>query len=180
MPHHEEMIDVYAVEGQFQHLIYSPRGGYEGLLIDTYGIPTQFVFDKHDETAADAFAHLQPGQSVTVEGSLRQPSDKGEGNHVVYDFHRLSHVAGKPVESAHTEGPVRGRVVRINHAKHGVPNGVVLDSGDFVHLKPEGFEQAGLEVGDEVEADGPSRPLAGGQGRVMEARTVNGHALAPR
>ena len=177
MPHPEEMIDVYAVEGQFQHLIYSPRGGYEGLLIDTHGIPTQFVFDKHDETAADAFANVKPGQTVTVEGSLRLPSDKGEGDHVVYDFHRLSHVAGRPVDAASTDGPVRGRVVRINHAKHGAPNGVVLDSGDFVHLKPDGFVHAGLKIGDAVEAEGPARPLAGGKGRVMEARTVNGQPL---
>jgi len=175
-PHPEEMIDVYAVEGAFQHFVYSPRGGVEGVLIETDGVPTQFVFDKHDENAAEAFAGVERGQPVTVEGSLRPPSNKGEGAHVVYDFHRLSHAGGRALPAAPT-GPVKGRVVRVNHAKHGAPNGVVLDSGDFIHLRPEGFAQAGLKVGDEVKAEGPSRPLAGGKGRVVEAETVNGRSL---
>ncbi len=176
MPH-EEMIDVYAVEGRFLHLVYSPRGGYEGVLIETDGVPTQFVFDKHDETAAQAFDGIAPGTRLTVEGSLRPASPKGDGEHVVYDFHRLSEAGGKPVAGAEHGGPAKGRVVRVNHAKHGAPNGVVLDSGDFVHLKPEGFAHLKLKVGDAVEADGPSHPLAGGRGRVIEAETVNGHPL---
>ncbi len=75
---------------------------------------------------------------------------------------------------------VSGKVVRLNHARHGAPNGVLLDSGDFVHTRPDGFETLGLKVGDMLEAEGPARPLATGTGRVIEAHRANGHALAPR
>ena len=110
MPH-DTLIDVWSVEGRFQHLIYSPRGEHEGVLIDTDGVPTQFVFDKHDPGAAAAFAQLEPGQRITVEGSERPASPKGEGAHVVYDFHRLSEVDGRPVAPVHDDGPVEGRVL---------------------------------------------------------------------
>ena len=29
--------------------------------------------------------------------------------------------------------------MRLNYAKHGAANGVVLDNGDFVHTRPDGF-----------------------------------------
>ncbi|MDQ7971993.1 MAG: hypothetical protein REJ24_05460 [Rhodocyclaceae bacterium] len=179
MPH-DTLIDVWAVEGRFQHLVYSPRGEHEGVLIDTDGVPTQFVFDKHDTGAAAAFAQLAPGQRVTVEGSERPASPKGDGAHVVYDFHRLSEVDGQPLAPTHDDAPAEGRVLRINHARHGAPNGVVLDTGDFVHLKPEGFAQLALQPGDRVRAEGPAQPLADGRGRVIEAHTVNGTPLAAR
>ena len=179
----DTLIDVWSVEGRFQHLIYSPRGEHEGVLIDTDGVPTQFVFDRHDTAAAAAFASLKPGQRITVEGTERPVSpkgDKGESAHVVYDFHRLSEIDGKPLAPPDDDAPAEGRVLRINYAKHGAPNGVVLDSGDFVHLRPEGFAQLDLQPGDRVRAEGPSQPLAVGRGRVVDAHTVNGQALRDR
>lgn len=177
MPHHDKLIDIWAVEGRFEHLIYSPHGSYEGVLIDTDGVLTQFAFGKHDNAATAAFAHLKPGQRVTVEGSERPAPPKGEAGHVVYDFHRLSHVDGKPLAPLHNDAPVEGRVLRINYTKHGDPNGVVLDTGDFVHLKPEGFAHLDLQLGDSVRAEGLSQPLPDGRGRVIEAHTVNGKPL---
>ena len=91
------------------------------------------------------------------------PSDKGPAAHPVY--HLLAAPAG-----------VRGTVTRLNYAKHGEANGVVLDTGDFVHLKPGGVRQVGLKVGDKVVAEGDSRPMEFG-GRVVEATVVNGHAI---
>ena len=70
-----------------------------------------------------------------------------------------------------------GTVVRFNYARHGEANGVVLDSGDFVHTRPDGFALLGFEIGMHVEADGESRALVGGAGRVIEARVVNGVPL---
>lgn len=76
-------------------------------------------------------------------------------------------------------------MVRFNYALHGEPNGVVLDNGDFVHLRPGGMRASGLEIGDEVRAAGPARALQFGGGRAIEAREVNGkpiepHAKSPR
>jgi hypothetical protein len=72
---------------------------------------------------------------------------------------------------------VDGTVVRFNYARHGQANGVVLDTGDFVHTKPDGLARLALKVGDKVRAEGRSQPLATGQGRVVEAVRVNGQAL---
>ena len=68
-------------------------------------------------------------------------------------------------------------VVRFNYAKHGKPNGVVLDNGDFIHTKPDGLEKLGLKVGDTVKVKGQAKPLVTGTGRVIEAQKVNGVKL---
>ena len=74
-------------------------------------------------------------------------------------------------------GPaVTGAVARLNYARHGEPNGVVLGTGDFVHLEPDGMRRLGLQVGDAVTATGEAKPMARG-GRVVEAETVNGVRL---
>lgn len=171
-------IDVWSVEGTFQHLVYSPKGTVEGLVIETDGAPAQFVCDGHDPAASAGLDKLKAGQAVVIEGTVAEPSPKGKPAHEVYQLERLVSVDGKPVAPAHKPADVSGTVVRFNYAKHGAPNGVVLDSGDFVHTKPDGLERLGLKLGDTVKAEGDARPLAGGAGRVVEARTVNGKPVA--
>ena len=176
-PHHAADDDIWSVEGRFQHLVYSPKGGVEGLLIDTDGIATQFVVDPHDAASVGQLLGLQAGQALAVEGRKTPPSPKGEGAHVVYRFERLAAVEGE-APAAPKDAEVRGKVVRFNFAKHGAPNGVVLDSGDFVHTRPDGMARLGLQIGDAVHAEGASQPLATGTGRVIEARRINGQPLA--
>ncbi|MGJ7537207.1 MULTISPECIES: hypothetical protein [unclassified Variovorax] len=177
MPHPHDTLDVWSVEGRFQHLVYSPKGRIEGVLIDTDGVPTQFVFDRHDECAAPAFAGLQAGQALVIEGIEQDPSPKGETEHTVYRFERLASVDGKAPRQVDAGERIDGTVVRFNYARHGQANGVVLDTGDFVHTKPDGLARLALKVGDKVRAEGRSQPLATGQGRVVEAVRVNGQAL---
>jgi hypothetical protein len=179
MPHPQELIDVWSIEGQFQHLIYSPTGGIEGVLIDTDGVSTQFVTDPHDPAIADLFGTLRSGQTLVLEGSEAGPSSKGEPAHFVYDFMRLASVDDKPALMPQPLGSTTGTVVRLNYAKHGEANGVVLDSGDFVHIRPDSFDQLGLKVGDKIKAEGEARALVTGTGRVIEAHTVNGEPVGP-
>lgn len=167
----------WSIEGRFQHLIYSPRGTIEGLLIDTDGALTQFVTDPQDAASLDRFVALKTGQAVVIEGTEEPRSPKGGSDHMVYRFQRLASVDGNESGAPHEPAEVRGKVARLNYAKHGEPNGFVLDSGDFVHTRPDGFRALGLKVGDQVSAQGPSRPLAHGKGRVLEALSVNGKAL---
>jgi len=175
----EKMIDVWSLEGRLQHLLYSPRGRVEGALLDVEGVPVQFVLPPHDEPAAQAFAALKPGQSLVAEGTV-VPA-RGESPHEVYALERLVAVDGQPPERQDAVRQVQGRVARIHHARHGEPNGVVLDSGDFVHTRPDGFARLGLKPGDAVTASGPARALQDGAGHVVEAHTVNGKALpAPK
>ncbi len=180
MPSHHEShgtLDVWSVEGRFQQLIYSPRGSIEGVLIDTDGVPTQFVFDRHDEGAARAFEGLKVGQALVIEGIEAGPSPKAESEHTVYRFERLASVDGEPPRRARAEERIEGTVVRFNYARHGEANGVVLDTGDFIHMKPDGHAKLALKVGDRVRAEGRTQPLATGQGRVVEAVRVNAQAL---
>jgi len=176
-PHPDQQI--WSIEGRFQHLIYSPKGAIEGVLIDTDGLPTQFVVDAQDTPLLDRLAGLTRGQSVALEGAEEGPSPKGESHHFVYRLARIAMVDGKEADTPPPPSAVSGKVARFNYAKHGVPNGVVLDSGDFVHTKPDGFERLGLKLGDKVQAEGPSRPLATGLGRAIEAHTVNGQPVGP-
>ncbi len=179
MPHPYPAIDVWSVEGTFQHLIYSPKGAIEGVMIETDGVPTQFVTDPQDPTVAERFAGLRPGQALTIEGTEAAPSPKGESDHTVYRFERLASVDGRDTEPLRAHDGTRGTVVRFNHAKHGEPNGVVLDNGDFVHTRPDGLKRLGLQIGDTVQAEGPARPLVDGAGRVIEAVSVNGKPVGP-
>jgi hypothetical protein len=172
-----DTLDVWSVEGRFQHLVYSPRGGVEGVLIDTDGVPTQFVFERHDEGAASAFAGLQVGQALVIEGTEAGPSPKGEAAHTVYRFERLASVDGETPRHAGAGERIDGTVVRLNYARHGEANGVVPDTGDFVHTRPDGFERLGLKIGDAVRAEGRAQPLATGEGRVIEAARVNGRSM---
>jgi hypothetical protein len=180
MPHHHqpaEHDDIWSVEGRFQHLIYSPKGGIEGLLIETEGIVTQFAIDPDDAASVAQLLSLRRDQALVVEGREAGPSPKGDGEHVVYHFERLAAVDGRATHSAARETQVHGKVVRLNFAKHGAANGVVLDSGDFVHLRPQGMERLQLKPGDQVEAEGAAHPLVTVNGWVIEAHSVNGEVL---
>jgi len=153
---------------------FSPKGGVEGLLVEAEGKQAQVVCptDKGAEVA-----RTNPiGQTVELHVEAEPASHKGEAVHPVYQL-----VIGEPSErrrgaTAHSAQSFEGVVARLNFARHGEANGVVLDTGDFIHLKPHGMKQAGLNVGDTVKAEGESRPMELG-GRVLEATTVNGIRL---
>lgn len=174
---HEHEIET--IDGEFRYPIYSPKGGIEGALLHSGVDAVQLVFEPHGGPGADAFAGLKGGEAIRVEARAEAPSDKGEAQHAVYRFERLVAVDGhKPAKpAAGARAPFSGIVVRLNFARHGEANGVVLDSGDFIHTKPEGMARLKLEVGDRVEADGEARPLVNGAGRVVEAAVVNGKAV---
>jgi hypothetical protein len=167
---------VETIDGEFQYPIYSPKGGIEGALLHVGHDLVQLVFEPHGGPGAEAFSGLKAGEAVSVEAHAEGPSDKGEAQHAVYRFERLVSVNGKkpaePTPGAHA--PYSGIVVRLNFARHGEANGVVLDSGHFIHTKPDGMAKLKLEVGDRVEADGNARPLINGTGQVVEAAVVNG------
>ena len=167
------------IHGQFKHLVYSPQGGIEGVLIASADGPAQIVFDKHDDASAESFAHLRDDQQVVVEATPAGPSSKGEAAHPVHDFVRLVSVDGqKPAKRRAASGAAyRGVVVRFNYARHGAANGVVLDTGDFIHTKPDGMAMLGLAIGDAVEADGDAQMLSTGTGWAVEAAWVNGKAV---
>jgi hypothetical protein len=171
----------HAIDAEFRYPVYSPRGGIEGAMLMVGEDDLQLVFDPHDAAGVAAFARMRTGTRVRVEARPQPASERhGEPAHQVYAFERLVDIEGRAAASPAQEArraPYTGIVVRLNFARHGEPNGFVLDSGDFIHTRPEGMAQLRLGVGDRVEADGEARPLAGGSGVVVEASVVNGRAL---
>lgn len=166
------------LEGRYRQPILSPKGELEGLLLEVDGQPAQIVVDPREQ--AQAFDAVRVGQRLQLEAARARPSPKGEAVHAVYQLHSLIAIDGTAATPATAEARrFEGRVERLNYAKHGEPNGVVLDSGDFIHLRPEGFRKAALKVGDAVRAEGAARPMAGG-GFVVEAQQVNGVTIEPK
>jgi hypothetical protein len=159
----------------FLHPVYSPKGGIEGAIVRIAGERAQVTI-KHAPDLERAFADLREGDQIEAQITPLPAHDKGEAGHPVYELTALKSNAG----SAGTNGSADsvGHVARLNYALHGEPNGVVLDNGDFIHLRPDGQRQLGLKVGDAVEAFGDAKALRFGNGRVIEASRVNGQELA--
>ncbi len=166
------------LSGTFTQIIHSPKGGVEGLLLLDHGKAVQLVVGKDDEQAQRLVGTLRTGQQLVVSTDELPPSNKGAGVHPVRALVKVLSVdAVMPRKIAKASAAYAGAVVRLNYAKHGAPNGVVLDSGDFIHTKPDGFAKLKLKVGDKVEADGDAHFLATGGGWAVEATTVNGKKL---
>jgi hypothetical protein len=175
--HEEETLS-----GVVQAYNYSPKGGVEGMLIQV-GDRTLQVNLPHDLGLAIALTNAV-GQSVktTVEP---EPEDKKhpKGEHSVYRLVSLRATDGRvfrPAGSGHEEAvTVEGIISRLNYAKHGEVNGVVLESGEFLHLKPDGMKHTELQVGQQVTASGRARPTPLGH-RAIEAELVNGFSIGPK
>ena len=167
------------LDGRIVHPVYSPRGDIEGVLIACDGAEdeVQIVFARDDAEAEAAFLDARPGQAVKLRADPVPASPKGAAAHPVLELRELLSIDGRPYARDGEAMPYRGRVRRFNYARHGAINGVVLDSGDFLHLKPEGHERIGLRIGDEVIAEGDAQRLADGSGWAVEARAVNGKAV---
>jgi hypothetical protein len=160
--------------GRYLQPILNSKGDLEGLLLEIKGTPVQVVIDPNEE--AEFFDGISLGQSLKIKAAPVAPSPKGEPIHPLFRFHALQAIDGKKPKDSKKTGVFKGKVLRLNFAKHGVPNGVILDTGDFIHLRPRGFIEAGLDIGDDVKASGRAKRMARG-GFVVEAAEVNGIAI---
>jgi hypothetical protein len=171
------------IECLFEQPTYAPDGTVEGALVRLEGTRSQLVVDHGDERAADVLGAIKAGERLIVQANLQGPSPKGPPEHPIYTLAKVISIDGlKPARAkrAPVPAPYKGMVVCFNYARHGAKNGVVLDTGDFIHLKPEGFARFKPTVGDRVEADGDAWPLASGAGYVVEAVSFNGKPMPKR
>ncbi len=165
------------INATFTQVIYSPHGGVEGFLVRAGKDDVQFVLDKDDEDAARLVGSLVAGQQLVVSGEALPPSRKGPGAHAVHSFGKLVSVDGAVPRKIKASDGYSGAIARFNYARHGAPNGYVLDTGDFIHVKPDGFAKLKLELGHRITAEGDAHFLATGSGWAVEATTVNGKKL---
>jgi len=166
-------------QGILQDFNLSPKGGIEGFLLHHDGQAVQI-----NVTPDVGFAVVRGiGQTVEATCEPERDSKHAKGDHPVYNLVSLTGTDGKGlIFSGAGDGALvtlQGIVKRINYARHGAANGVVLDSGEFIHLKPEGMKKVDLKVGDQVTAEGTAGMMPLGQ-QVLDAKTVNGTAIAEK
>jgi hypothetical protein len=160
-------------QGTVKSFNFSPKGSYEGLLLQTGSSKTvQINFPQHLAARISAIAP----EGAAVEAEVETEAEKGHPAHPVY---RLIHLkAGEQKLSADDaeqdeDSSFSGTVKRLNYALHGEVNGAVLNNGDFLHVKPHGARELELQVGMEVEGTGATKPTIDGH-VVIEADEVNG------
>jgi hypothetical protein len=156
--------------GTIESLNVSPKGFFEGFLLRTGKKIVQINLPKEDSGRLGS--DLNPGQQVTAEVESEEP--RGEPKHEVFLLVRFADAKGRLAEDhEHSSRHFFGCVESLNYARHGEVNGGMLDSGDFLHLKPEGARALKLKAGMQVEGHGNSKSMVGGHS-VIDAEEVNG------
>jgi hypothetical protein len=168
------------VHGILEEFNFSPQGGIEGFLLHSDGQTVQV-----NVTPDVGFAVVRGiGQQVeaTVEPVMRSGKHP-KGGHPVYQLVMLVGTDGKTLIHSSAGSAdivnVQGTVKRINYARTGEPNGMILESGEFIHVKPEGMKRIELKQGDQVTALGTAAMMPLGQ-QVIEAKIINGSAVTGR
>jgi hypothetical protein len=151
----------------------SPKGIYEGFLLKSGKNVVQINLPKEQ---IQSFANGWPSDGeISVEVEAEEPW--GTPAHKVFRLVRVVDNGGRKAEKdPHRPRKFSGRIERLNYALHGEVNGGIFESGDFLHLKPEGARAVGLAVGMAIEARGTTKPMPGGR-FVIEADEVNGTVI---
>ena len=159
------------LEGKLLQFNHSPKGDYDGLLMETQKGIVQFNFAP--DQASNLISWIPPDAQLSIKG-LPWDDDRPK-DHPVFELAEIK-VDGKPLrlDSITT---VKGVVSRLNYAKHGEVNGAVLDTGTFVHLKPHGAAMISLQLGQTIDVEGEAKTNQLGACMVVEAHTVNGVSL---
>lgn len=148
------------IKGKIQSFNVSSKGFYESFLLQNGKEVVQINLPR--EAGPEAARELKPDGEVAV--TVKAVENGRPSHHPVYEW-----VQDK-------SAPQEGIVKQINYARHGEPNGAILETGEFLHLRPEGAKAVGLEVGQKLSFEGEVRTAPGGH-PVIEARVVNGAAI---
>lgn len=166
MPHKDKS---ESLSGHLRQLLFSPKGGIEGLLLQVDHKPLQVGMKPG---AADAKALKDAiGKPIEVIASPDHSLKIKARAHPVYQLDSITTLAGKVFKSSDPP-PISGAVAHIHYAKHGEPNGVILESGEFIHTRPHGMKQLKLQIGSKVVAHGEARLTILGTA-LIEAHEVN-------
>ena len=158
-----------SLSGHLQRLLFSPKGGIEGLLLQVDHKALQVSMEPG---SADAKAlNDAVGKPIEVLASPDHLPKTKDGTHRVYQLDSITTLAGKAFKS-NAPQPISGVVANIHYAKHGEPNGVILESGEFIHTRPHGLKKLKLQVGSKVVAHGEARTTILGT-VLIEAHEVN-------
>ena len=161
------------IHGTCQQLLFSPKGGIEGALVKMQGSVVQ-VSVRPDQGAA-LMQLTGPGRRLRVLAVADHSPKTAAGAHPVFKFESFADVAGQAIDGPEADpgqSTIKGVVASWHYARHGEPNGVILETGEFIHLRPHGMAAAGLDIGSRVNAVGELRMTVLGT-RMLEAHRVN-------
>jgi hypothetical protein len=157
-------------------------GTVDSYNLDPRGMPSGIVLKDGDRVAqlnlppplGVAISTAAPiGQKITATGFPISV----QGARAIYRLDGLTTADGKQFnlprpgeqpEVSHVEGIVK----QLNYAPRGEVDGVILDTGDFVHVGPREAAQLNLAVGLKITAEGYTRPMLAGH-NAIEATKVN-------
>jgi len=166
MPPHEKS---ESLSGHLRQLLFSPKGGIEGLLLQVDSKPLQVSMEPGSVDAN--VLNDAVGKPIEVKVSADHSPKTKDGARPVYQLDSITKVAGKAFKSNGPQ-PISGVVANIHYARHGEPNGVILESGEFIHTRPPGMKKLKLQVGSTVVVQGEARTTVLGTA-LIEAREVN-------
>jgi len=171
MPHPKKTV----LKGKVLGFNISPKGYYESVLIDANTETVQVNFSP--EESARVAGSLKEGTKAEV--IVEPEGGKKPSEHAVY---KLLSIETSAKKSRHDQHPqivkVKGKIVRLNYAKHGEVNGAILNDGCFVHLKPDGARAARLKIGQLIEMEGEEK-LAPTH-RVVDIYEINKKVIRTR
>ena len=171
------------LNGTCRQLLFSPKGSIDGVLLVVDDKVIQVSLSRKKGVALSRIA--KPGKPLCVLGNPERSSKKSGRAHPVYKFKSLADADGKVAHAPHKNGDthpdkdsvaVNGVVASLHYARHGQPNGVILATGEFIHLRRRGMTQARLKIGSKVRAVGKLRMTLLNT-RMLEAHHVNEHHL---
>jgi hypothetical protein len=114
--------------------------------------------------------------STTASPRLSMP------DHPVYAMVSLKSADGKTVDvtrkTPRGQAQVQGKIARFNYGPQGRVNGFVLDSGETVLVGPQAAQKLGLQVGQNLTAQGGIRPALEGT-VVITATRINDKPVGP-
>jgi len=166
------------IDGICEQFLFSPKGAVEGVLIKVKDATVQVSLS--GKSAPVLLREAIVGKPLRVHASRDHSPRTKEGVHPVYEFEEMADALGHAIDSAGTDDEsttIKGVVSTLHFARHGQPNGVILETGEFIHLRPHGMTQTGIAVGSKVNAIGEASMTQLGT-RMLEAQRVNGVELA--
>jgi hypothetical protein len=160
------------VQGVLREFNLSPGGVVEGFLLHTDKGTVQV------NVAPEVGFAVVRGIEQNVEAVVAPEKLKGRrGGHPVYRLVTLRGANGQAIICAEPgeaqDVSMQATVKRINYARNGLADGVILDSGDFIHLERIAMKKCGLKPGDTVTVEGTARRMPLGN-LLIKARRING------
>jgi len=144
----------HTLKGVVERFNYSPQGCYESMLFKSSEALVQVNFPPH--MAAEMTKVVTAGDQISVVAV----AERSKGDHPIYRLQKLTSAKGEEIvmlEPKPGEHPqhknlekIEGTIKYLNYARRGEVNGVIFESGDFVHFGPHGARLVKLAMGQKL------------------------------